>query len=258
MMRKKLLSKQIIKQSIKNNYILWLSLTGVLSFFITVMTIMGSKMIDNQPSGGGGFGGGGTSLMGLYANGIFGMLGIMILLIFAIVVGNKLVAGEIDKGTMSYTLNTPITRTQIIFSKAFFYVCSIVLMGVVVGLCGTASVFIAGADVALGTFWILILGFVLYGFAIGGICFFASCWFNKSGNSLALGAGISIAFVVLDSLSIISGLEWLKYFTLNTLYDTNAIISGSDYIVQLIALFVGGAILYILGCSKFLKKDLPL
>jgi len=255
-MTKKLLSKQIFKQSIKGNWILWLSLTGVLSFFITVMTLMGSKMLENQSQG--GFGGGTSSLLSLYANGIFGMLGIMILIIFAIVVGNKLVASEVDKGTMSYTLNTPITRKQIVFSKGLFYILSIALMGITVGLFGTASIAIAGADVALDTFWTLILGFVLYGFAIGGICFFASCWFNKSGSSIALGAGLSIAFFMFNSLASISGLEWLKYFTLNTLYDTSAIISGSGYIIQMIALFVIGAVLYILGCNKFIKKDLPL
>ncbi|NCB48547.1 MAG: hypothetical protein EOM55_02865 [Clostridia bacterium] len=256
-MTKKLLSKQIFKQSIKGNYVLWLSLTGVLTFFITVMTLMGSRMLENQSQG--GFGGGRTSsLLTLYANGIFGMLGIMILIVFAIVVGNKLIASEVDKGTMSYTLNTPITRTQIVFSKMLFYVLSIFLLGATVGLFGTISIAIAGAEVALGTFWLLILGFVLYGFAIGGICFFASCFFNKSGNSIALGAGLSIAFFILNSLSAINDLEWLKYFTLNTLYDTSAIISGSGYVIQMIALFVIGAILYILGCNKFIKKDLPL
>ncbi len=259
MMRKKLLSKEILKQSIKNNRGLWLSLTGILSFFITMMTLMASKTLDNQtPTSGGGFSGGGVSLMSLYANGVFGMLGIMILLIFAIVVGNKLIASEIDKGTMCYTLNTPITRLQIVLSKALYYILSIVLMGVVVGLFGTVSIIIAGADVAFGTFWLLVLGFVLYGLAVGGICFFASCFFNKSGNSLALGAGLSVAFFVLNSLSAISGLEWLEYFTLNTLYDTSAIISGSGFIVQMIALVVIGSILYVLGCNKFLKKDLPL
>lgn len=253
-MTKKLLSKQIIKQSIKSNWVLWASLTGVLCFFITIMTFMGSKMIENQPQTGGFR----STLISLYANGIFGMLGTMILIVFTIVVGNKLIAGEVDKGTMSYTLNTPVTRTQIVLSKMLFYVLSIFLLGGIIGLFGTVSVIISGADVALGTFWILVLGFVLYGFAIGGICFFASCYFNKSGNSIALGAGISIAFFIFNSLSAINDLEWLKYFTLNTLYDTSAIISGGEYVISLISLFVIGTIFYIFGFSKFIKKDLPL
>jgi len=252
-MKNKLFSKQIIKQSVKGNWVIWLSLTGVLSFFITIMTLMGSRMMENQPPGFGD-----ASLLSLYARGIFGMLGIMILIVFTIVVGNKLIAGEVDKGTMGYTLNTPITRKQIVFSKALTYILLIISLGAVVGLFGTVSIVIASADVDLGTFWILILGFVLYGFAIGGICFFASCWFNKSGNSIALGAGLSIAFFIFDSLSAISGLEWLKYFTLNTLFNTSGIISGSGYIIELIALFVIGATLYAIGCNKFLKKDLPL
>lgn len=255
-MTKKIFSKKIVKQSIKNNWVIFASLTGVLSFFITIMTIMGAQMIESDANMGIVYPI--HPLLMMYANGIFGSLGIIILIIFTIIVGNKLIASEIDRGTLSYTLNTPITRKQIVISKLLFYILAIACIGIVVGLFGMASIAIAGTNVPLDTFWTLILGFTLYGFAIGGICFFASCWFNKSSNASALSSGLSIAFFVLNSLVAIDGLEWLKYFTLNTLYDSTAIINSDGFIVQLVMLFVIGSVLYFIGINKFLKKDLPL
>lgn len=257
----KLLSKSILKQSVKNNWKLWLILTGVLCFFITMMTLVAPSMAERMaevPSiPGSGFGGE-FSLLSIYEQMIFGMMGIMLMLIYAIAVGNKLVASEVDKGTMSFTLNTPITRKQIILSKALFYLASLAAMVIVVGIFGTVSSLMVGIDLAFGTFWMMLLGFFLYGVAVSGICFLASCWFNKSGNSLLIGAGLPIAFFLFNSLSQIQDLEFMKYLSLNTLFDTSAIISGTGFIIQFIAMAVIGIALYVVGINKFLRKDLPL
>jgi len=263
---KKLLSKCELKASVRNNWKLWLILTAVLCFFISVMTLVAPNMAERsaqRPNGGdgGGLGGGGNfSLISLYANGIFGMMGVLLMLIYAITVGNKLVASEVDKGTMSFTLNTQITRKQVIFSKALFYISSLFAMALMVGLFGTILGSIVNVEMEYGKFWLLVLGFFLYGIAISGICFFASCWFNKSGNSLMLGAGVTIAFFLFNSLATmgVESLEFLKYFSLNTLFDTSAIISGGNFIIQFIAMFVIGVALYVVGINKFLRKDLPL
>jgi len=257
-----LLSKSVLKQSVKNNWKLWAVLTGVMCFFIVVITIAMNSTIGRME---GGMPGGmrDISMDTMLAQIFFGAsgMGVMLMLIYSIAVGNKLVASEVDRGTMSFTLNTPTTRKQIIFSKAFFYILSIVLMIVLIGISGTIASIAAGATINVGNLWLVILGCLLFGFAISGICFFASCWFNKSGQSLMIGAGLPVAFFLLSSLSPIvkiSDTEFLKYFSLNTLFDTSAILSGGGFIVQFIVLFAIGFVLYFVGINKFLKKDLPL
>jgi len=254
---KKLLSKSIIKQSIKNNWKLWAILTGVLCLFLSIMTLvapnMSQRMAESPNPMRGRF-----SLLSLYENMIFGMMGISLMLIYAIAVGNKLVASEVDRGTMSFTLNTPTTRKQIIFSKVLFYIASLAAMVVTVGILGTVLSSIVNVELAFGKFWLMLLGLFLYGLATSGICMLASCWFNKSGNSLMIGAGLPVAFFLLNSLSAIQDLEFLKYFSLNTLFDTSAIIAGSGFVIQFVAMAVIGVVLYAIGINKFLKKDLPL
>ena len=55
-----------------------------------------------------------------------------------------------------------------------------------------------------------------------------------------------------------SDLEWFKYFTVNTLFDTDAILSGEGYVLSFIILFVVGIVLYEIGIRVFKTKDLPL
>jgi len=103
------------------------------------------------------------------------------------------------------------------------------------------------------------LGIALLLFAIGGISFMFSCIFNLTKNSLALGAGIPIAFLILDIMaSTSSDLEGLRFLTINTLYDPSAITSGGTFVPQFIVLAVVGAVLYLVGIKVFKSKDLPL
>ena len=53
-------------------------------------------------------------------------------------------------------------------------------------------------------------------------------------------------------------IEFLKYFSLITLFDSDAIIDGEGYATKLIILAVIGVILYATGIKVFKEKDLPL
>lgn len=59
-------------------------------------------------------------------------------------------------------------------------------------------------------------------------------------------------------LKLSDDLEFLKYFTLNTLFDTQSILSGSGYINEFIIMLVIALMLYVIGIVWFQKKDLPL
>ena len=117
----------------------------------------------------------------------------------------------------------------------------------------------AGIDFKLDKYLLLNLGCFLLMFAISGISFMFSCIFNLSKNSLALGAGIPIAFFIFQVMSQIGdSLENFKYLSLNTLFDTNAITSGGDFVWKLVVLGVLGIVLYVTGMKCFKEKDLPL
>lgn len=96
--------------------------------------------------------------------------------------------------------------------------------------------------------------------AFGGIGFFASCAFDRTGPALALGGGLPFAFFLMSMVVTMGGsnTENLKYLTLTTLNDTGAMLSGDPFAGGLIALGAIAAALYTAGCAVFCKKDLPL
>jgi len=253
----KLLSKSIFKQSVKNNWKLWLILTAVLCFMISMSIIAVTSRVGDRM--------GHFSMEESFGPTIFGATGIgtIVLFIYMMATGNKLVASEIDRGTMSFTLNTPTTRKQIIFTKVLFYIGSFLAMIVLFGLFATVVSLATKATIDVGTFWLIILGCALFCFATSGICFAASCWFNRSEFSLTVGIGLPALFLLLSKFSAIltvKGKEFLKYISLDTLFDTDKILAHSSgfIIPTFIVMFVIGAVLYAFGITTFLKKDLPL
>ena len=103
------------------------------------------------------------------------------------------------------------------------------------------------------------LGIFLLMFAISGIAFMFSCIFNLTKNSLAFGAGIPIACLILQIMSQASkDLEFLKYLSLNTLFDPSEITGGGTFLPQFIIMAVLGIATYLVGIKVFKEKDLPL
>ena len=91
-------------------------------------------------------------------------------------------------------------------------------------------------------------------------CFFASCLFNESRLSVALGAGVPVLFFLIRMLANMGGrLEKLKYATVFTLFDPTGLFRGDG------AAYAGAAVLlalglgfYALGTAVFSRRDLPL
>ncbi len=116
-----------------------------------------------------------------------------------------------------------------------------------------------GIDFEIKDYVMLNVGLYLLMFATSGVSFLFSCIFNLTKNYMALGAGIPLAFFLFHMMAnVSSSLEVAKYFTINTLYNTETILTGEGYILEFISLFIIGLVLYGLSIKIFKEKDLPL
>lgn len=203
---------------------------------------------------------GNGTLIGFMSNSFYALMAIIFPMVYSIMVGNRLIAEKIDKGSMAGFLSTPVTRLQIVFSSAVYFVVSLAVMWGISSIAGTLSANAFQPDALdVDTFLMLNLGAFLYHLAISSICFCASCVFNSSKNSLTFGAGIPLYFFVVSLfIKLSDSLDFLKYFTLNTLYDTQKIIEGSGYTGGFIAMLAVSICFYTAGIVWFQKKDLPL
>lgn len=181
-------------------------------------------------------------------------------MVYSIMVGNRMIAEKVDKGNMTGFLSTPVTRLQITLSSAVYFILSLSVMWGISSVVGIAAANAFQPDALdVDTFLSLKLGAFLYHLAISSICFCSSCIFNSSKNSLTFGAGIPLYFFVVSLfIKLSDSLDFLKYFTLNTLYDTQKIIEGSGYTHGFVIMLVISVCLYAAGIIWFEKKDLPL
>lgn len=201
-----------------------------------------------------------STLIAFVANQYFGNFALIFAMIYSIIIGNKLIADQVDKGSMAYHLSTPITRTQYTFTSAIYFVSSLLVMFGLVFVVGYGvAELVQPGELPVKEFFILTVGSLLLHLAVSGITFFASCLFNRSSNSLALGAGLTVFFYAANLLSGMSdSLEFLKSATIISLFDTNAIIQNQSYGGQFVLLAMLTFTLYFIGIIVFKRKDLPL
>lgn len=203
---------------------------------------------------------GNGTLVGFMSNSFYALMAIIFPMVYSIMVGNRMIAEKIDKGSMAGFLSTPVTRLQITISSAVYFVLSLVIMWGVASIVGIISVNAFQPDALdIDTFLMMNLGAFLYHLVISSICFCSSCIFNTSKNSLIFGAGIPLYFFVISLfIKLSDDLDFLRYVTLNTLFDTQKILDGSGYMEEFIIMSLISIALYTIGVIWFQKKDLPL
>lgn len=203
---------------------------------------------------------GNGTLIGFMANSFYALMAILFPMVYSILVGNRLIAEKIDKGYLAGFLSTPVTRLKIVLSSALYFILSLAVMWGIVSAVGIffADMFQPDAmDIEI--FLKMNLGVFLYHLTISSICFCSSCIFNTSKNSLIPGAGIPLYFFVMSLIIKLSdSLDFLKYFTLNTLFDTQKILDDNGYLPSFIIMLSISIVLYITGTIIFTKKDFPL
>ena len=201
------------------------------------------------------------------------MAGLLLPIIYMIMVANNLIAGQVDSGSMAYVLSTSTKRKQVVFTQATFLVTSLLAMFTCTTITSVICLSIVKSETIALTYGELILlnvGAFVTMFALSGISFLASCWFNRSKYSMSIGGGLNMFFLVATMLGLfgskvlpsvvrLSALNFFNYTSLISLFDVVSILDGtSAFIWKFAILIVVGLICYIAGSIKFQKKDLPL
>lgn len=209
----------------------------------------------------------------------FGIATLLIPMVYTIMLSNNLVANKVETGSLAFTLSTPTRRISFVFTEAMYLLFSEVIMGATLLLvsCLTQSLGVAcgGTDLLtslpIKDICFYALGNFLVTVAISGICFFTSCYFNKSNQAIASGGGITIFFFICSILGLfgtpaipgtvrINAMNYFNYVTIDYLFDAMAVMNGDmfTYWIKLIGLVAIAIVTYVLGMIRFTKKDLPL
>ncbi|MGN0960953.1 MAG: ABC transporter permease subunit [Christensenellales bacterium] len=199
--------------------------------------------------------------------------GLLLPIIFVIMCSNNLISSQVDSGSMAYVLSTPTKRKTVTLTQIVYLVSSIFVMCCLTTITSVVCLaLVQSSEITITYSQILLfnLGSFITLFAISGICFLSSCWFNRSKQAMSVGGGLSMFFLVATILGLfgskvmpsairIEAMNYFNYVSIITLFDTMSIINGTlTFLWKWAILLVIGIATYAVGVIKFNKKDLPL
>ena len=269
----------VVSQYVKDEDLSWLQVLGLLErmgFSLSRIQIM--SQID---------------LNSILNELIYKIAGVLLPMIYVMICANKLIASQVNDGSMAYILSTPTNRKTVVRTQFLFLVMSIFAMYIVIFVAAYSSEIVSNAvqmaqNPGQPMAWnpittpLFCMGSFFSIFALGGVAFGASGFFNKSSNSLIVGGGVCVVsflccilglfgnevFVAVGiGVKAMSAFNYLSIFTLvdnssmsafaKAVYGMDAVISY-NWIWELAIMAAIGLTFSFVGGRHFVKKDLPL
>ena len=223
---------------------------------------------------------------------VYKIAGVLLPMIYVMITANNLIASQVTSGSLAYVLSTPTSRKTVVRTNFLFLVSSLVAMYLVITGSALISETIAGGiRIANGgasnmyplrTVLLCVASFSAM-FALAGICFGTSAYFNKSTQSIAVGGGACVLSFLCCILGLfgskvfvsvgigVQAMNIFNYASIFTLIDTESIsefikyihhiddtVLSLNWIWEIAILWAIGIVGTLIGSIKFLRKDLPL
>ncbi|AHI52962.1 ATP-binding cassette domain-containing protein [Spiroplasma culicicola] len=261
---------EIVKRSYKSMIMMWSFLTAITLIMIVAMlvTMKVNGYFIPSPDPNTGF----ILPVEDHVNGIvqqiigdmlFGSIGYVLMIIFVLMNATKIVASEIETGTMVNLLTTNLTRKSVILTKMLTFI-SLIFTAILAQFVVTLITLQAVGQlqyVSLDLLAIKAFGAFLLLFFTAAIAFIFSTYFNRGAQSLGVSGAIVIISWVFQIASGFDALDWMKYFSINSLLDLGNLTDLnklSVYLGQYIFMSLAGIGIFIGSYFVFTKKDLPL
>jgi ABC-2 type transport system permease protein len=173
----------------------------------------------------------------------------LILLIFAIGVGVRSIAGEEAEGTLDLLLANPVSRTRIVLENAGAQVVLVVALAAVVFFAVWLTGFIFDEWVGAGEVFAAVFSAVLLALTFGFLALAAGAVTGRRGVSIAVASAAAVATFIFTGIApVVDGLNWLErlspfFYYLDHKPLTNGIHWGHAAILAtLVLVFLGVAV----------------
>lgn len=264
-----MINRTLYKREMKSSWKMLLIFAAILTLYVTMIISMYDpemyKMFDEftkimpELMAAMGMTGGAATLLGFMTSYLYGFILIMFPMVFSILTGNRLIARYVDRGSMVSLLAAPVKRRTVAFTQMTVLASGIIALVVYVTILEIifAQAYFPG-ELDIGKILAVNAALLCLQLFIGGICFFCSCLFSDTKNSVGFGAGIPALMFILQMLGNTGdSAEKLKYVTFFTLFNPDGLALGeSSATVGILVLLAGAVILYAAAIAVFSKKDL--
>lgn len=190
----------------------------------------------------------------------FGLLDKAFVMVFYIMLSYRLIAKQVENGSLTYTLAMPISRKKLIRTQALFLVMSIV--GIYSGIYITGFIFLSQfSDFDMFAFSNLLGVTLIFSVMMSLISFFLSVAFCTSKLGFILSTSVPIAFLLLSMLvgAVGESFSFLEKISPFSWIDSVGIVSGTVNTGWMYCFFLAVSVLLYRGSiAVFERKNLPL
>jgi ABC-2 type transport system permease protein len=198
-----------------------------------------------------------ASPAGYIGSTVFGLVGPVVVLVFAIAVGTRALAGDEEAGTLELVATHPVTRTRIVLERAGAVVLAMGMTGSVafatmLAIRGPAEIDIPVGHLAAASLQLALLGvcFGMLAIAIGG---FVGRRGFVIGAAATVAAGTYIGNAVFP---LVEQLEWAQKFTPFYFYSGGEPLKNGLDIGHFLVLAAISGVLLAVAVVSFNRRDI--
>lgn len=149
-----------------------------------------------------------TSGVGFLRAEIFSLVGPLLVIIFAVLWGSDLIAGEEDRGTIDILMANPVSRRRVVVEKWLALVVGVVVAGAGLGLGLAIGIPAAGMRVGWQGACAAVIATVLVGILFGTVALAIGAATGRRGLARGVTAVLAVVAYLMSSLSDL--VTWLR------------------------------------------------
>lgn len=193
---------------------------------------------------------------GYLASTVYDLLGPVLLLVFALGTGARLIAGHEEDGTLELELTSPVPRRQIYLERLAMLWTGVITLVVVLTVVTSLLVSVLDMDVAFTNLLAGSAGLGLLVLGLGTIAFAVGAATGRRSMALAIAAGLAVLAYLFNAIGPAADLDWMSRVSPFGWYtDPRPLLNGVDVpsLLQLAAIPLVAAAA---GLWRFRNRDL--
>lgn len=181
----------------------------------------------------------------------------ILLSIWPILVGARLVRGEEERGSLDLLLATPRSRLRVMLEKLLALVGALLLIALLIALLTVTGQYQLEARADIGRAFLTALNVVLLPFFFAMLALLIAQFTSSRGSAAGLASGLMLLGFVLDGTGRVTGESWLQYLSPFYYYNLNRplVPTYNNTPVAAVALCGLGLLLAVFSIVIFARRD---
>jgi ABC-2 type transport system permease protein len=187
---------------------------------------------------------------------VFGVLGPLLMILFAVASGTRAIAGDEENGTLELLLAHPVTRTQVVLHRFAALVAAATVLGgamllALLGVNGPAEL-----NLPVGHLVAMVVNLILLGVAFGAFALAAGAMVGRRAPVFAVTAVAGVLTYLANAFaSQVEGLAWTRNLSPFHYYSGGAPLRHGLHLVDTGVLLAISAALVTIAVLAFKRRD---